>query len=122
MFDKLEQIILTQPQAYNDEKNLIRHSGKNRTKHGIIKVQYKYNTKNGGFNITDDMLGNYASALTKHETLNEKEERIRTDKQYISISGCIEGIIIPKEVDEEFESELFKTLKIADMWLVELDL
>lgn len=117
MFNQLESAILRQSESYNAKKNLTQHSGKNKTKNGVIEVQYKYNTKNGGLHLTDDILGKLSTSFIKHDVLNEKEERIWIDKQAISIKGCIKGIIIPRNISEEFESQLETTFKVCDRWL-----
>lgn len=109
VFDYFENLILDQPESFNDSHKLvIQTQGKRRVKGRLIERKYVYNVihGDGGKLISSfESLPDYVKyLLLKGSKTNEYEERLWTSSAFIDISGCIKGIIIPKSEFKDFET------------------
>lgn len=111
-FDFIESLILSQSDEFNkSHKLVIQDGGKRRVAGRMIEKKYNYNVKHGdGCRLlvnVDKLPGEITTFLTKDPRTNEYEERIWTSDEYIDISKCIKGIIIPRSEIPDFESSDF---------------
>lgn len=106
MYNMIVNEIEAMSDTMKDKKRLTYQGPSNAVRNGRrILEKYTFNVKNGGLVLNSrTMPKSFQSMLLKHDKVNEMEERIWTDDRYIDISGCIVGIILPKEVAEELES------------------
>lgn len=119
-YDAIKRAMLSQPEEYNEKKHLVfQDGGKYRTANGRLVEKYIYNVKAGGIFLNERTLGSDCQYVTKLSIFNETEERIWTDKPYINISGCIKGIVVPKNLTPDEELNYQKTLNVAAMQIGE---
>lgn len=121
VFLELESLILEDPEGNNSAKNLQITEGTRRINGKMITKKYNYNTKNGGFKLTSDLMPPATQAyLLKHTNMNETEERIwiiNDDVKYINIKGCVTGYIEPKgddSIEQAIDAGLLPELKILN--------
>lgn len=108
-YDFIKNLIESQDDEFNRSHKLVyQDAGKRKVNGHIIKEKYNYNVKHGdsGKLLSDVKLpSEILMQLTKGENTNEYEERVWTSSEYINISGCIKGIILPKSEISDFESD-----------------
>lgn len=100
MYNNIVDIINNMPEELKVKKGYIHSEGGKRRVFGTyIKEKHHFNSKNGGPSINIKNLSPESqSEFTKHDKINETEERIwLTNQKSISIRGCIKGIILSKE-------------------------
>ena len=110
VFNYLEEQILNLPESYKDSHHLVvQEEGIRRVKGRKIDTKYLFNVKHGdGGRILSkfDSLPEYVKyVLTKSAGTNEYEERIWTERNYISIKGCILGLVLPQKEIPDFETD-----------------
>lgn len=109
-FEYLEDLILSKDETFNQEHKLvIQDGGKRRVGGRMITKKYVYNVKHGDgrklLGKVEDLPNEIVEFLTTSSETNEYEERVWTNTQYIDISGCIKGLILPKGEIPDFETE-----------------
>ncbi len=109
VFDYFENLILQQSEDFNTSHKLfIQEGGKRRNQGRLIDTKYTYKVRHGdsGKLISSfDSLPDYVKyVFLKGKSTNEYEERLWTSRNYIDISGCIKGIILPKSQFRDFET------------------
>lgn len=109
-YEELESRILRQPESFNQKCKLkIQQGGRRIVPEvgGKIVIKYLYNTKQGGVSIS---INEIPKDLLKGTSFNEREERIWTKDQTINISGCITGVILPKNAETTTDPDVWEDI------------
>lgn len=123
-FDYIENLILSQPEKFNSEHKLqIQDGGKRRVNGHLIEKKYNYNVQHGDGSVllshVDKIPDEITTMLTKGENTNEYEERVWTSSNFLDISGCITGVIVPKSEIPDFETSDNKIITLIRDFLDE---
>ena len=120
-YEAIKNMILSQSEKFNNEHKLVyQDEGKVRRNGHMIVEKFTYNVKHGDSGqllSSHEVPGSVKTQLMKGQSTNEYEERVWADKYpFIDISGCIKGIILPKNELSDFEtSELPLVTKIREV-------
>lgn len=103
LFDGIEDIILNLSDSDKQKMKLEISEGKQPRGGRKVLVRYNFNRPQGGPKLNSNNLSNaLSSELFHHTAMNEEEERIWLNNlSLIDISGCIKGIIVPKNMYNE---------------------
>lgn len=106
-FDFIRNRILSMPEDFNNSHKLVfQQGGKRKVEGRFIDEKYMYNVKHGdsGKLLADvDLPSEITYQLTKGTATNEYEERVWMSKEYLDISGCIIGIVVPRDEFDDFK-------------------
>lgn len=120
MYEHIRNLIMNCPEDFKNKKKLTIHGpGKYKTKYGKVEEKVHFNVPSGGIKLSSDMFKgtNLESELLKTSGLDEQEERIWTDKEFIKVVDCIKGLIIPDKLSDDEQQDIHKTFLVADMCL-----
>lgn len=96
--------ILNAGNEYNQKHRLVVSKGKRSYRGKTAIRRFVYDSPNGGVLIDDTII-----PLSVNPNFYESEERIWSDSDYIDISGCVNGVVLPKELESMPESDYVKT-------------
>ena len=108
MFDKIQSEISNMTDGEKIKSGLTYQSGGKRLINGHrIREKYVFSARYGGLTLTDQKFPEICSMISKLPSVNEYEERVWIKNGfYISIKGCILGIIVPGDMTED-ESDFY---------------
>lgn len=108
MFDKIQSEISNMTDGEKIKSGLTYQSGGKRLINGHrIREKYVFSARYGCLTLTDRKFPEICSMISKLPSVNEYEERVWIKNGfYISIKGCILGIIVPGDMTED-ESDFY---------------
>ena len=92
------------PEDIKTKKKLVHTLEGSRVVNGRkIKEKYLFNVKTGGLKLNFRKYPEICTTLAKNDSINEMEERIwiPSNKLFIDISGCLQAVILPKDMTKE---------------------
>jgi hypothetical protein len=105
LYEQIKEAIEAMPEEDKIKKRLEVSTGKRNIGNRRIVEKYLFNVPKGGLGLNRDLLPSNPSEISTNPAFYESEERVWTDNQYIDISGCIKGVILPKAEADILEND-----------------